>query len=224
MSRIKINSKAFTLIEIMASITLFAVITLGIASALRDTTKLTKKLKIREKSTLSVQVAADRLQRDVQHAFNEKLQNAKSLFKSQNVSNGPDFRFSYYDSPIKTLVERRTSGIKVARYTLEKVEGENSLTLFRSEAPLYDAKEIENKPKQIIATGVLKFELEFYDPRNDKWIKEWDDKDRATFGYFPLAVKLYLETVDDRVQENKKDDKSLAFQTSFLIFNEMEGQ
>jgi len=215
--------RAFTLMEIVASISLFSVIALGIASAIRDTAKLSRKLKSREARTLSGQIALDRLQRDLQAAFNERLQNSQTIFKSRNIGAGPELTFSYFDSSIKTLFERRTPGIKVAQYSVENVEG-GGLNLYRAEVPLYQGEEIDDAPQRLIASGVMEWELEFYDARNDKWMKEWDTKSRTALNYFPKAVRVILETVDDKLPPDKWKDKSIRFETSFVILNELEGQ
>jgi len=217
------HNKAFTLLELLAAIALFSVIALGIANTLRDTSKLLGKLQVRAASTLSGQLALNRLQRDLQMAFNEKLQNSPTLFKATETSSRPELTFSFFESPIKTLFVRRTPGIKVAKYTMERADN-GTHNLYRSLAPLYGAADIDSTRKQLVAQGVLNFKIKYYDARNDRWLDRWDTSDKATLGYFPKAVQINIQTVDPALPKEQHKKKSLSFQTSFMLLNELEGQ
>lgn len=215
------KTHAFTLLEIVAALTLFSLLALGIVHALQENSSLTKKIKQRQATTLSGQIALERLERDLEQAYDERLQGSLTFFKSRESSQGPELSFSFLESPLHTLFERRTSGISALRYTLEKSDN-GTLNLLRTSLPLHEKEKIQQSPAQLLATGVLKWELEFYDPRQDLWQKEWDSRSRNTAGRFPLAIRLALETVDPKVLEKDWKQKSLRFETEIMVLNEIE--
>jgi type II secretory pathway pseudopilin PulG len=215
----KKSLEGFTLLEILAALFLFAIMTMGIASTMRETTSLTRKVKSREATTMSAVVAVDRLQKDLQMAYNEPFQGSPSFFKSTEATIGPELSFSFMDTPVKTLFQRRTAGEMIAFYRMEKAE-DGSYKLLRSEVPYYAVDKLKEAPTLTLAEGVLSFKVEFYDSRNDRWAKEWDTKGPVTNGYFPKAARVSVETVDTSIPSSEWKNKSLKIETDFLILNE----
>lgn len=211
----------FTLLEILASIVIFSVMITGISMTLSESTKLSRKVKHRESVVMSAQVAFDRLQRDLQMAFNERQRSPSSIFKTQETNQGPEITFSYLDTPIKVLVQNRTAGLMIARYHLEKSES-GALTLFRSEVPFYKIDDIATAPSQTLAEGILSLKFEFYDYRNDQWLTKWDTSDPVTPGIFPRAIKMTIEAVDQDIPKEEWKTKTLKLETAFRVLNEME--
>ncbi len=214
----------FTLLEVLVSIFLFAIMTMAIVSTMRQTTWLTGKLKVRTSSTLSVEIAMERLQRELQMAFNEKIQGDKTFFKVRETSGAQELTFSYLDSEIKTYISRRSPGLMVARYRLEREEGKETFKILRAEIPLFDADKLDQQKGHILAEGVLSFKLEFFDARNNAWKKEWDTARKDTTPNFPKAAKVEIETVDTNLPSTEWKDKALKLSTAFLILNELETQ
>lgn len=220
------RSKAFTLIELLAAIALFALMVIGVTSALEQIARTSVKLGVRTESVSSGQVALDRLKRDIRMAYSENIQRAQTYFGLKEGSTGPELTFSYLDSPIRTIFTNRTSGVKFASYALEK--GKNgTFDLIRSEIPMYDmklfsegSKTLADYPAQTLARGVLNWEVELYDYRNDQWIKEWNSDGRITGGYYPLAVRFTLEVVDPEVEDEKRAEKSLTYKSAVMVLNE----
>ncbi|MDB5036883.1 MAG: ral secretion pathway protein GspJ [Bacteriovoracaceae bacterium] len=213
--------KGFTLLEILVSIAIFAIIAAGIAGTMNQMTKLTKKLKVREATILSGQIALDRLQRDLQMAYNEKTQHSPSLFKATNIGTGPEITFSFFDTDIKILFKKRTSGVMLAHYSLEK-DDNGTLKLLRAEGPLYLADKIKDEHSSILASGILDLKVEYYDARNDLWQDNWDTAAPATVGAFPTAVRVTITTVNPEIPRDEWKAKNLKLSTEFLILNESE--
>lgn len=213
--------KGFTLLEIVASIFLFSIMTLAIASTMRETGRLTSRVKTREAKTLSIMIALDRLQRDLQMAYLSRNRMDPSGFKLTDGNLGSELLFSYLDSPVKTLYQRRTPGLNFASYKLEK-EDNGTFKLIRTEVPFYAKEKMNDAIPQLLASGLLQFKMEAYDIRNSRWLKEWDDKGPATGGYSPVAVRITLEAVDPSLPKEQWKDKSLKIETDFVVLNELE--
>ena len=211
----------FTLIEVLASILIFGILTVGIASTMRQTSKLTKKLKSRGESVFSGQVVMDRMQKDLQMAFDERVQKSASFFKSREVSSGPELTFTFLDSEFKIVFEERTAGMKIVRYYLEKSDN-GSLNLMRMEAPYYLNDKIEDQRPQLVGMGVLNWKMEYYDGRADIWQREWDTTNASSSNRFPRAVRISLQTVDTRLPQEEWKEKSLTFSTDLIVLNEVE--
>jgi len=162
-----------------------------------------------------------RLERDLALAYNERMQRSQSFFKGKEVSNGYELSFTTFDSPVRTLIARRSPGILAIRYYLEK-EDDGSLTLIRSEAPFNNFERLDVMKGQTIASGILRFEMEFYNAQADQWTKEWDSAAATHSGLFPKAVKIIIESVDRDSPQADWKRKSLRFETKVLILNEIE--
>jgi type II secretion system protein J len=212
--------RGFTLLEVLAAIGLFAVMTLGVVSTLQETNRLTLKMKARQASVFTGVLAMERLRRDFQQAYNDRLQRSLSVFRSRDASQGPEFTFTTFDTPIRTLFARRTPGVVLVKYQLEK-DDNGTLRLLRTEVPYNQADKIDTQAPQALATGILKLELEFYDAQNDQWKKDWDTSLPTTNG-FPRAIRLALETVDPDLPETQRKEKTLRFETKILVLNEVD--
>lgn len=216
----EIKARAFTLLEVLAAIGLFAVMTLGVVSTLQETSRLTLKMKTRQASVFTGVTAMDRLRRDLQMAYNDRLQRSSSVFKAREGSNGPELTFTTFDTPIKVLFSRRTPGVVLVKYHLER-DDNNTLKLLRAELPYHQSDKIEVQPPQILATGITKIETEFYDAQNDQWKRDWDTALPSTNG-FPKAVRLAIESVDPELRESERRDKTLRFETNIIVLNEVD--
>lgn len=215
--------RGFTLLEVLISISLFAIITLGIITTIKQTTHLTERAKSREASVMSALMGMDRLMRDLEMAYNERLQRSPSTFKSKNGSLGPEIIFTTWDSEIKTLIRTRTSGLITVRYLLEKNE-DGTMNLLRAEAPLPLTDKIEEQPTTQMTSGLVEWKLEFYDARSDQWSKEWDTQSPEASGTFPRAVRIFMKAVDPSLPKDKWKEKSLALQTEIPLMNEGEAR
>jgi len=213
------SRRGFTLLEIIASIALFSIMVVGIASTLGETNRISSRLQIRQKTVASGQIALDRLRRDLQMAFNENVQRSPSFFVVREVGAGQEMTFSYLDSPIKTLFSNRTPGILFASYSLETA-GDGTYNLIRSETPLWNAERIDESPSQVLARGILGWRLEMYDFRNDEWIPSWDSAGAQTGGYYPLAVRIRLEVTDPSLPPEQRASRGLVYQTAVMLLNE----
>ena len=205
---IKLSSRrAFTLLEVLAAIGLFAVMTLGVVSTLQETGRLTLKMKARQASVFTGVLAMDRLRRDLQLAYNDRLQRSLSVFKGREGSQGPEITLTTFDTPLKTLFTRRTPGVVLTKYTLEK-DDNGTLNLFRAEVPYHEADKIDVQKPQLLATGITKMEAEYYDAQNDQWKRDWDTAMPTTNG-FPRAVRIAVETVDPNLPAIEQKNKTL---------------
>jgi type II secretory pathway pseudopilin PulG len=212
-------SKGFTFAEILASLALFAVMTVAIASVLRETNTLTIRLQDRQSSIMAAELALQRMQRDLRLAYDEKIRRSPSLFKAGPGPNGFELIFSFLASPFFTLIDERSSGLQVVRYFLAN-DSNGVPSLYRAELPYHQASDIQNTEAEKIASGIRFWKLEFFNPRTSQWMNDWDDKGPYTGGYFPSAVRIALEAYDPELPESSRDLRSIRIETSFFILNE----
>ncbi len=212
--------KGFTLIEVLAAIVIFGVMAAGVATTLDQMSKLTKRVKNREATILGAQIAIDRLQRDLQMAFNENIAKSPSFFKARDVTHGPEISFTYLDSPTKVLFETRTPGFKALRYHVERSD-EGSLQLLRTEVTTDKIDELDRSPSRLIVDGLGKLSFQFYHFQSDRWLNSWDTAGPESGGKFPRAIRISLEVIDFTAKETSPKRK-LLLETSFQILNEMD--
>jgi len=211
----------FTLIEVLAALFLFSLLTLGVSSSVREISKLSSRIKIRQATVVSGITAFDRIQRDLRMAFNERLRNSVSWFESDSTTLGPDLRFTTWESPTVLLFTQRTPGLAAVRYWLERAD-DGTMNLMRSQVEINRANDLEKQPPEIVGQGILKLEFEFYQGNTGQWLKNWDSKQSTTTGLFPRAVRVRLASVDPSVPELDRKDKTLHLETTVLVINEWE--
>lgn len=216
----KAQNQAFLLLQLIVSIAIFAIIMMGVASMMSETTKVTRKLDERRESVLSAQLALDRIERELLQAFDEQNRRGLTLFLAREGSGGKELIFSYLDSPIRTLFENRTHGVKIAAYSLGQESGQATAHLLRSEVPLFQADEIDRATAKIVARGIVSWDLEFYNQQSDRWLETWDSTDIRGTRSFPNAVRIRIEAVDPRVDPEEIENKSIHFRTAVLILNQ----
>ena len=219
--KVRRPQSAFTLIEVLAALFLFSLLTLGVSSSVREISKLSSRIKMRQATVVSGITAFDRLQRDLRMAFNERLQKSVSWFESDNTSQGPDLKFTAWESPTLLLFTQRTPGLAAIRYWLEKAD-DGTMNLMRSQVEINRAEDLEKQPPEVVGQGIVKFELEFYQGNTGQWLKSWDSKQSTTTGLFPRAVRIRLNSVDPLVPEADRKDKTLHLETVVLVLNEWE--
>jgi hypothetical protein len=209
---------------VIAAISLFAVMTVGIVNTMTETNLLSLRVKSRQESVLSGGMAMGLLSRDLRMAYNERMPRSPTLFRSRNLSNGPELVFSHLESPIQELFIRRTGGVQVSRYWLEEDTENQSLRLMRAQAPLFESETIEQAVGQPVATGIVSLEVEFYQIENDQWLREWDSNSAINNGRFPRVVRLAITAVDPALSNDERAQRALRFQTEVIVLNEWENR
>lgn len=217
------KNAGFTLLEVLAAVMIFAIMAASISMTVSETTKLTKKVKVRESTVMSSQIAFDRLQSDLQMAFNENMRNSPSIFKGVDSTHGMELVFSMIDNSFKVLFQSRTPGIILVRYHLDRAE-DGTLTLYRSETPFYKSADYLQSQSHVVAKGLLGLEFEFYDFKNDLWQKKWDTTDAQSASYFPRAVKMKLTVSNPDLSDVERKEKAVTLSTAFQILNEIEAR
>lgn len=214
------KNRAFTLLEVIAAISLFAFMMMGVITTLKNLGSITNKIKDRQGSVLTGVMAIEKLRRDFSMAYSETHRKSMTAFKLREMGQGPEVVFATLDTPVRKLFVRRTPGIIFVKYSLEK-DDNGTLKLLRREAPLYDLEKIDTIAPQLIATGILKMEIEGYDAANDQWKKEWDSTQPGTNG-FPKAVHLVIECVDPSTPKEEWKAKTLRLETRTLVLNQVD--
>jgi hypothetical protein len=197
---------------------LFAIMSVGVASLMRETTRVSQRVDSRQETVLSAQLSLERLSRELAHAYRERLQREETRFIAREPG---DLIFSFLDSPLRVLFERRSPGVKLVHYFLEDSPG-GAQRLMRAEVPINLHEDLELQEARLVADGILSFQLEFYDARNDQWTEAWDSEAEITFGIFPQMVRVTFKVVDTRHPEEQWPTRALTYQTTVFVLNEYE--
>lgn len=231
MARI-LNQKGMTLFEVMIGVAIMAMITSILGQASWLATKGRRQIDTRELMYHQARVAMKRIVNDVQMSFIVKpdrnsLRRNVSKFKSGFIGkdSGKDDSLT-----LTTLSGRRyVSGIKAADqrevgYRLDKLsdnmeerlskqeQPDNAKRLLRREDQTLDVDIFQGGEEEVLAEGILQFDLQYWDAERKEWVNEWDSTGRVQEDKLPRAVQIRLQFANPFNPKSEPIDfSSIAF-------------
>lgn len=211
MKHLRHNVAGMTLLEVLIGVAMLALITSALAQASWLTTKGKRTIEERQLLVHQARVAMQRLVNDLQMAFIVKpvlnpLGRDVSPFKSGFVGRDSGETDSI---AFTTLAGRRyVAGLVAAdqremEYLLEPLDPDaprltrlpypdDAKQLVRREDATLDDDLSTGGDKIVLAEGILKLNLEYWDPKEGDFVDEWDSASRITLNLLPRAVKITM--------------------------------
>jgi len=191
----------FTLMEALIAMAIMAMI--GLLSFGTFTHAIAAREKA-EKITShyhQIRQALQRMSREISMAYISEHRNCddpatKTIFKSESASNGMRLDFTSF-SHVKTQSDANESDQNEISYFIDKDPvNTSSKALIRREANRIDDEPEEGGVEDVLAENIDDIEFEFYDPKEDRWEKDWDTESRDYKSRLPLFVSIKLSTKD----------------------------
>ncbi len=224
------GARGFTLIEVLVSIGILAIMATIIAQVQWLATTGVKREERRELIVHAARMALQRLRADVGMAMIvaptlNPLGRDVSPFQTGFI--GTDS--SDEDSLVfTTLAGRRliagehASDQREVEYRLEAIEDEETLErypflkgtkqLMRREDRVLDDDIKDGGESVALVMGVQRFTLEYWDKTKGEWVSEWDSTSRSHLNLLPRAVRVVLAVVNPN-----RPDETVAFQTNAML-------
>ena len=190
-------NRGFTLIEVLVAVgilTLMAALMYGIInSVFRVSDDMDDIVEVNHMA----RVTMNRLTRDLSHAFLTLNQGEQEKTKTIFIGEEERVLFCYFGN-IPVLADGRETDQGVVEYRLSgRSEGRDGQKLIRRFKPILDDDPEDGGEEYVIASGVKKLELAYWDATNEDWESSWDADDPLSNvepGYeLPSRVKIHLE-------------------------------
>ena len=194
-------SRGFSLAEALIAVAILAMIgTLTFGTFSRAVSSRERATAITDRSHQARQ-ALLRMTREISMAFLSRHRDCTdprtlTLFAAQSSFGGTRLDFTSF-SHFKMRADAKESDQNELSYFVAQDRDHSGVkNLMRREQHRIDEKPDSGGAIQVLAEDVESLELEFYDPRNDRWQDDWDSKGRETKDRLPKYVKIKLGIKD----------------------------
>ena len=194
----RVAQRGFTLMEALIAMAVMAMI--GLLSFGTFTRAIAAREKAEEITSHYNQIrqALQRMATEISMAYISEHRNCedpatKTIFKSESSSSGMRLDFTSF-SHVKTQTDANESDQNEISYFIDSdPENKNEKALMRREAHRIDDEPDEGGSIDLLAANIENLEFEFYDPKEDRWDKDWDTESRDYKNRLPLFVAITLE-------------------------------
>jgi general secretion pathway protein J len=207
--------RGVTLLEVLVSVTILAMIGTMIYASFDQTAKLRERLSTRQEHDHQARIALARVTRDLRAAFlslhtnqNTQLAAAQTAFKGATS-------LGQAQVDMTTFTHRRLRsgthegdacevGYRVEERRGPTPDGRRVLDLLRRESPRIDADPLHGGVVDVLMTDVKTFELAYWDEPAERWSDTWDTQSgTGQPGRLPLRVRVTL-TVEEGPQRDTR--------------------
>ncbi|OGL44327.1 MAG: hypothetical protein A2149_08675 [Candidatus Schekmanbacteria bacterium RBG_16_38_11] len=203
------TQNGFTLLELVVSIAIFAVISSFVYGAYTGvvftTEKTQKKIEIYQKARLVLDRISEELEQAVPLLNKDEM--ACSYFYGTNDeingTNADELNFVSRANANYSRENGKPSLLRIS-YNLEAASGEKEeyYVLVRREDQVFFREDQEKEKSEVFLDNCEGINFEYYS--GDGWIDEWDDKENlAQIDKIPKAVRITLTLKDDEGQNRE---------------------
>ena len=200
-------SSGFTLIEVLLSMAILAIITTLMWSSFSQASRSKKRIEAAQERTHTVRTALLRMSREIEMAY-------------LSESNEPDAtlpRTTFLATSHPDVDELWMSAFAHQRLRGGTAEGDSSiigyfgerdpadrriLNLMRRETRRVASRDPREVPGEtyVVCPDIVRLKLSYYDYRKKEWHDEWDSKVPGT-GFLPSHVHIALTVLDEQQRE-----------------------
>lgn len=219
------NKNGFTLIEVMVSIVVLAMMAIliqSISSSNLDSIDRTEK---RDKVFQTARFAMDRMIKDINMAFlvadDSLIGKTKDESKVENAFIGEDkggfdtLNFNTFAHWRMFRDVKESDQAEIGYYVTPDPDEDGQFRLMRRESPFLDNDVTIGGKAYPIAENLREFQLRYYNPKNNEWTSSWNTKEVDVKGLLPRGVEIVL-VFPDPVEPDEKE-RNIKFKTIAFI-------
>jgi general secretion pathway protein J len=199
--RTRTRSRGMTLLEILVSLGIMAMISLMIYGAFDSLSRGRRGEALRADRARQGRDAMERMSRELQSAFlsmhtptNQVLITRLTAFYGQNSSQYDRVDFASFAHRRIVKEAKESDQAEIGYFVVKDPEVDGKMDLVRREqAPMdYDYK--RGGIVNVIAEDVERFDLRYLDPLTGQWVDTWDSTQmNAQLNRLPLEIRIELE-------------------------------
>jgi type II secretion system protein J len=188
------SRRGFTLIEVIVSLVLIAGIAAFTFTSLRSSFAMRDYMEQEDATDRSARVAIQKIERELRLAFLTKNTQAVNTYKTVFVGkNDEDLDTLWFATFAHRRMYHGTPEGDQAEITIWVDDGpdKNSKILYHRESGRIDEDPDSGGTILPLASGVVKFDLDFLDSQTDEWSEDWDSTGSQQ-NKLPRAVQILL--------------------------------
>jgi general secretion pathway protein J len=203
----------FTLIEVIVSIGILAMMTTSMYLILRNSSEVQQESSARAALNQMGRNATEIMRKELSQAYlsQNQTEHWKTLFKAEDTDPIDEVYF-VAKSHEKRYADVKESDLAEIHYTSESDrDGGVFRTLLHREAPIIDDEPERGGTVLAMAHNVRELELRYYDEKKEEWVEEWDSESADYVDRLPRAVEIRLELED-------AEGRSQSFLTRTMVY------
>jgi len=176
MSRYSANKTGFTLVEMLVTVTITALIAATAAGTLRAAAWARNRIDADIEIRSEARFVADLIQRDLHNLYRDRdAKNIKLVGKLESVAGRSQSVLTMHTVDRFRVRPGEPEGdVREVEYVLIAQKGKK--LLLRRTDPHPEDKEEPGGRVAVIAENVAAFEVSFYDDREQEWLEEWPEE------------------------------------------------
>lgn len=198
----KSAQKGFTLIEVVAALTLLAILISMVYGSVSHATRVRIKMTSAVRNFEEIQGLFDRMRQDLQGAYSEVRQKKEGsgyphtvfLIESQEMDgmSADLLSFSTLSNQVFYLEGEDHNGFAHSEisYDYEQADDEDGLKIYRRQDATMDQEPLEGGRRFLLARQIRGASFRAFDASDKTWVESWDSRDKE--GRLPLAVEVTL--------------------------------
>lgn len=196
------HTKAFTLLELLVSMTIMAVITASLYSTLSLAFMVKEKVQQAVTPLARMNVVFDAIRADLICAVDPAM-GLGGAFLGEKAARLDNDVMTFYTSNYTAEEDEVASDVCIVEYGLEQFDTWQGYALVKRKSTnvMSPEAEVAEDDQEVLCRGIYSFWIEYYD--GSDWQIEWDSENSAS--PLPLMVKITVQ-MDSQVSIDKIDE------------------
>lgn len=217
--RRRLRSRGMTLLEVLVSLGVLAMISLLIYGAFDSLSRGRKGEAVRVDRARQGRDAVQRITHEIQAAFlsahnpqNQALVTRQTAFIATNSANFDRVDFTSFAHRRVEKEAKESDQCEIGYFVVKDPDHDDKMDLVRREQANPDYEPKKGGVVNVLAEDVETFDLRFLDPITGQWIENWDSTQlTGQLNRLPLEVKLTL------VLKPVKNSPPFRYVTKFIL-------
>lgn len=210
------NSRGFTLLEIMVSIAITGMIVIAIWAGTSQTSKARDIVEYSQDNFHQVRVAFDMLNRDLSAAFLSNHRGVEAthdtIFIGSDGGKEDSIDFAAFSHNRRYFDVNESDQAEVSYFLAADPDNSDLTNLVRRTSPILDREPLEGGQTLIIVKNVAAFDVQYYDIVKKEWQDEWDTTQAIGEGtILPTQIRIKL-VVNERRGESRIHQRDEEFE------------
>lgn len=211
------RSRGFTLLEVMIALSILAVLATLVWGSFGPIWEAKTIVSEQADHYHGLRVAMNRITRDVSMAFisdnydTRRFRERPTRFVGEDSSNHDKLLFSTL-SHERLYQDAKESDQSLVEYRLDRdPDDRDGEVLIRREKTVFDEDPDDGGTETVVARGIEGLDIEYWDPQEKEWQREWDTTQVEQANKLPERVRITLEAKGDDGKVRKFTSQAIVF-------------